>query len=79
MLILRYRLWPRTSTATGSWKFYRWHPKGRSSAPLPRVAKSEKAGGAAKSYADIAKEDDPFGLLNKGGLIKKGGLASRKK
>ena len=39
----------------------------------------EKASGAAKSYADIAKENDPFGLLNKGGLIKKGGLASRKK
>ena len=43
------------------------------------VAAAEKAGGAAKSYADIAKEDNPFGLLNKGGLIKKGGLASRKK
>ena len=32
---------------------------------------SEKAGGAAKSYSDIAKKDDPYGLLNKGGLMKK--------
>lgn len=35
------------------------------------VAESEKAGGAAKSYADLAKKDSSFGLLNKGGLMKK--------
>ena len=32
---------------------------------------SDRAGGAAKSYSDIAKKDDPYGLLNKGGLMKK--------